>query len=777
MAQYDVDLRDYWRIVRKRKATIVSMILLVGLCSYGFAKLREPVPLYDAVAAIKIDRFSNLPSILSGAHWRQSENMETHAYIITSHPVLQLAAEMLGWAPADGGAPGAAAGAGESEGLRRLKTMIEAKPQEGTHVINIRAVSPDAEEAARVANVAAQAYRAYNIQQNNKKTFETRAFIEESLRATSERLQRAERELQSFREGHNLISLDAQTTNTLNKMNAVENEHERVRAERMHLESQLKTLDAAGKNSVDRLMGFLLAVPSGSPYESMRHRLSELNLKRQGLLVTLTEHHPQVQEVTSEIQAMFDGVRKELGSLLQASLSREAELARRVELLRRENQSLPEKSLALSRLQREVDLQQSLYTQLKARYQEVQIQESGKLEEVSIVKPAMKAGKPFNVPSKLMILLTGLVMGSIIGMVMAFLAEVFDTSMGTIEDVEGLLGVPVLGVIPQLDHEPRSKKRTERSDPAKRRIHDLVTHYDPKSQGAESFRGLRTNLQFLRLESKGKLFLITSAFVQEGKTLNSVNLALSMAQAGHRVLLIDADLRKPSVHRVFGLGREPGITDYVLGNYQWREVVGSISDIMLGDFEIDDLLKTPGMDNLHVVTAGTKPPNPTEVLSSERFRQFLREAREAYDFVFVDAPPILPVADGTEIAPLMDGVLMVYTVGRIGRGVLKRAKSNLDNVDAKVLGVVLNKVKPEAGPDYFRYHSHYYYGPDGAKPSAADAREKRPRVGWAPAMARAAGMIACALLLSLFAVGLLWQELPAVFPEWLAPVAKSLFSI
>jgi tyrosine-protein kinase Etk/Wzc len=777
MAQYDVDLRDYWRIVRKRKATIVSMILLVGLCSYGFAKLREPVPLYDAVAAIKIDRFSNLSSILTGAHWRQSENMETHAYIITSHPVLQQAAELLGWAAADGGAPAAAGGGGDSEGLRRLKTMIEAKPQEGTHVINIRAVSPDAEEAARVANVAAQAYRAYNIQQNNKKTFETRAFIEESLRATSERLQRAERELQAFKEGHNLISLDAQTTNTLNKMSAVENEHERVRAERMHLESQLKALDAAGKNSVDRLMGFLLAVPSGSPYEAMRHRLSELNLKRQGLLATLTEHHPQVQEVTSEIQTMFDGVRKELGSLLQATLSREAELARRVELLQRENQSLPEKSLALSRLQREVDLQQSLYTQLKARYQEVQIQESGKLEEVSIVKPAMKAGKPFNVPSKLMILLTGLVMGSIIGMVMAFLAEVFDTSMGTIEDVEGLLGVPVLGVIPQLDHEPRPKKRPDRADPAKSRIHDLVTHYDPKSQGAESFRGLRTNLQFLRLESKGKLFLITSAFVQEGKTLNSVNLALSMAQAGHRVLLIDADLRKPSVHRVFGLGREPGITDYVLGNYQWREVVGSISDILLGDFEIDDLLKTPGMDNLHIVTAGTKPPNPTEVLSSERFRQFLREAREAYDFVFVDAPPILPVADGTEIAPLMDGVLMVYTVGRIGRGVLKRAKSNLDNVDAKVLGVVLNKVKPEAGPDYFRYHSHYYYVPDAARPSAADARRERARLGWAPAMARAAGMIAFVLLVSLFAVGLLWQELPAFLPEWLAPVAKSLFSI
>lgn len=775
MAQYDVDLRDYWRIVRKRKATILSTILLVGLCSYGFAKFREPAPLYESIAAVKIERFSNLSAVLTGALWRQSENMETHAYIITSHPVLSETALLLGWIPASG------ATAPENEGgaaaLARLKAMIEAKPQEGTHVINIRAVSADAAEAARVADAAAQAYRRYNTQQNNKKTSETRRFIEEQLRQTAESLEHAEQALRAFKEAHNLISLDAQTANTLNKMNSVENEHERARAERMHLESQIRALDAAGKTNAEKLMGFLLAAPPGSPFEMLRQRLSELNLKRQGLLATLTERHPQVQEVTGEIQTIFESVRRELGALLQGAAAREAELARRVELLQRENQSLPEKALALSRMQREVELQQSLYTQLKAKYQEVLIQESGKLEEVSIVKPAVQAEKPFNVPSKLMIVLTGLVMGTIMGMVIAFLAEVFDTSMGTIEDVEGLLNVPVLGVIPQLDHDTRAKKRSERLDPARSRIHDLVTHYDPKSQAAESFRGLRTNLQFLRLESQGKLFLITSTFVQEGKTLNSVNLALSMAQAGHKVLLVDADLRKPSVHRVFGLGREPGITDYVLGNYQWREVVGSISDVMLGDFEIDDLLKTPGMDNLHIVTAGTKPPNPTEVLSSERFREFLREAREAYDFVFVDAPPVLPVADSAEIAPLMDGVLLVYTVGRIGRGVLKRAKSNLDNVDAKVLGVVLNKVKPEAGPDYFRYHSHYYYGPDGHSPAAPGEDVGRPRFGWMPAFTRAAGVIAFALVLSLFAIGLLWQELPAFLPDWITPYAQTLFSL
>jgi tyrosine-protein kinase Etk/Wzc len=367
-------------------------------------------------------------------------------------------------------------------------------------------------------------------------------------------------------------------------------------------------------------------------------------------------------------------------------------------------------------------------------------------------------------------------MGSIIGIVFAFLVEVFDTSMGTIEDVEGLLKVPVLGVIPQLDAEAKKKGRPERNEALKGRMRDLVTHYEPKSQAAESFRALRTNLQFLRFELKGKLLLLTSSFVQEGKTLNAVNLALSMAQAGHKVLLIDADLRKPSVHRVFGIAREPGVTDFVLGNYNWREITCSISDIMLGDFEIEHILQTPGLDNLHVVPAGVKPPNPTEILSSERFREFLREAKQSYDFIFIDSPPLLPVADAAEIAPLMDGVFLVYTVGRIGRGVLRRAKSNLDNVEAKVLGVILNRVKPEAGPDYFRYHSHYYYGPD-TQPAVRDKpRWNLPKFSGTVSRVKAAGLLTFVLALSLFVLGVFWQELPAYLPDWLMPYARTLFT-
>ena len=772
MAQYDVDLRDYWRVLKKRKASIILMVLLVGLCSYGFAKLKEPAPLFEANSAVKIDRFSNLASIFTGSYWRQSENMVTHAYIITSFPVLCHTAKSLGWLPKNISDEAVQNSEKYLSLIRRLKSIVEPEHQDGTNIINIRVESEDAREAAVVANALARSYREYNIQEKNKKTFETKEFIEEQLRSTSNQLKQAENELQEFKESYGLISLDAQNQNTLNKLYTVETEYEKTKINKAEVESQLEIIEANKNNPSGPLKGSFFSASPTSPVYELKRKLSDLLLKRQTLLINFTVKHPKIIEIDDQIQAVLHESKEELQSLLNSYRAREEDLSQRMLQLRRENLSLPEKGLQMARLQREVELQESLYSQLKEKYQETLIQESGKMEEVTIVKPAVTSGEPFNIPSKIMIVLTGIVMGLIIGVVFAFLAEVFDTSMGTIEDVEELLSIPVLGLIPQLGSEAKGKRRSDRKDLEKTRMLDLVTHYDPKSMGAEAFRALRTNLQFLRVDKQGKLFLITSSFVQEGKTLNVVNLALSMAQAGNKVLLVDADLRKSMVHKVFGLSREPGLTDYVLGNYHWKEVTNRISDVMLGDFGIDDILKTPGMDNINIVTAGTNPPNPSEILSSSRFRDFLTEASKVYDFIYVDAPPLLPVADATEIAPMMDGVFLVYTVGKIGRGVLKRAKSTLDNVDAKALGVILNNVKPEAGPEYFKYHTQHYYGNEEDAEFENNNSNKIKRLissldKFSFKRRKFLGLVALIMALALMLLGIFWQDLSIQYPKWL----------
>jgi uncharacterized protein involved in exopolysaccharide biosynthesis/Mrp family chromosome partitioning ATPase len=688
MAQYDVDLRDYWRILKKRKAIIVFMVLLVGACSYAFAKFKEPPPLFRAVSAIKIESTSDMASLLLGGAWFPTENMVTHAYIITSFPVLLQSARELEWIPADIPADEIRKDRRYVAQLERLKGMVTAEQESGTNIINIQAIAQDPKEASRVANTIAGVYRDYNILEKNRKTTETKKFIEDQLQTTSISLKQAEQELKHFQEGYALISIDEQTRNLLTRIFDIETEYERIRVQRREVGRQIVAIDKKDSDNVESVLEPLISVPSDSSIFTLKSNLSELLLKRQTLLIHLTEQHPQVAEIDDKINAVIGEIRQELLARFKALKGQERALLAKLRQLRQENQSLPEKALQLVRLQREVELQENLYSQLKAKYQETLIQESGKVEQVSIVRPAVTPSQPFNIPSSLMIVITGLVMGMIMGIVLAFGAEVFDTSMGTIEDVEESLQVPVLGVIPYL--RPEERERLSENE----RARELIAHYDPKSLAAEAFRSLRTNLQFMSIEIKGKIYMITSSFVQEGKTLNVINLALSVAQAGEKVLLVEADLRKPLVYKNFGLPKDPGLTDYVLGNYDWNEIVNNISDVMLGDFEIEDILRTPGLDNLNIVTAGTRPPNPTEIVSSARFKDFLKLARETYDYVFIDAPPILPVADATEIAPHVDGVVLVYTVGRISRGVLKRAKSTLDNVDARVLGVILNNVKP-----------------------------------------------------------------------------------
>jgi succinoglycan biosynthesis transport protein ExoP len=317
MAQYDVDLREYWRIIRKRKTSILILIALVGICSYGFSKFKEPEPLYEAVAAIKIDRSTNMASLLTGSYWQQPENMQTHAYIIKSFPVLVQAAILLEKLPKDISFDEIRSNENYLFVIEHLKEMTEAEYQEGTNIIDIKVVSRDPFEAASIANSFAQAYRDYNIQEKNKKTYETKGFIEEQLRLTSEKLKEAEKELQAFKEGYALISMDAQTQNTLDKLNAVESELEKIKNNKNEIESQVNLLESGKQAPITRIKEVFFSTSEDSPLHAYKTKLSELFIKRQTLLSNFTANHPEVREVDDEIRAIIYEASKELRSLFK----------------------------------------------------------------------------------------------------------------------------------------------------------------------------------------------------------------------------------------------------------------------------------------------------------------------------------------------------------------------------------------------------------------------------------------------------------------------------
>jgi Mrp family chromosome partitioning ATPase len=300
--------------------------------------------------------------------------------------------------------------------------------------------------------------------------------------------------------------------------------------------------------------------------------------------------------------------------------------------------------------------------------------------------------------------------------VLAFLQETLDTSIGTIEDVESYLEVPVLGIIPHIDPRETMQRLIERR-PALAQIEPdalqshalLITHFDPKSPVAEAYRTLRTNVQFARLERGGKVLVVTSPTLQEGKTTTIVNLALTMAQSGQKTLLVGANLRRPSLHRFFGIEREPGLSDILVGHARWRDCIRTVADILMGRFEMEDIMAAPGLDNLHIIEAGPIPANPSELLSTSAMADFLRAVSAEYDIVLIDTPPVLPVTDSAIVAGQADGVLLVYQAGKVGRLVLKRAKAHLESTRAKVWGVVLNDVQTEvSGYNYTHYYTHYY---------------------------------------------------------------------
>ncbi len=731
MTKYDINLRDYWRIIRKRRSIVILATILFTVFSYLFALIRTPDPVYQATSAVKVERATDLTTLLLGTvTWTTWDNVATQAAIINSFPIMESAARKMGLIPENVSSAEVRSSDKYLPIVTGLKSQIETEQEKNTNIINITATSANAQEAALLANTVAEIFRQSNIEERNKKVRETREFIEKQLEVVQSRLQEAEQNLRNFEEGTQIVAIDAQTTVALNRLTDLENEVAHIKQRRREAQKHLGLLQQLSQGMQVSEKAFYMDNPPPQ-LAKLTTRLADLRLRRKTFLNDYTEEHPEVRETDAELQNVHSEMDKELRSMLATMDSQLRDLETRLREARAQTMTIPESALTLARLRREVDVNADLLAQLKSKYQEVMIQESGLIEEVKIVKPALAPTHPINMPNTLMNTLTGAVIGLVLGLVLALIVETMDTSLGTIEDVEEVLNIPVLGVIPST---AEFTSRDKGEDGAKLKIEPLVVHFAPRSPVAEAYRSLRTNLQFIRMDKKAKMFLVTSSSLQEGKTYNVVNLSLSLAQAGEKVLLVDADLRRPVVHRIFGLERQPGLTDYIMGvndldlrpentlklemldlmepeqsDGSWKNVTNTITDVMLGDFEIEDILKSPGLDNLHIINAGQGLRNPAEILRSPRFKEFLSEVREFYDVIIVDTPPVLPVADAFEVAPEADGVILVYEVGRIGRGILNRAKVQLENVHANVMGVILNNVKPEVAPDFYRYRTDYYY--------------------------------------------------------------------
>ncbi len=713
MAQYDINLREYLRIIRRRRGIVILVPLLFAFSAFALAFLQAPKPLYQATAVVRVERAVSMAGFLQEVlTFNPESTLETQAARVKGFPVMSLTAKKLGLIPQGATPDEMRTSPAYLKAIRDLEEQVEVQRVQETSLIEINATSDNSKRAARIANSTAKAFQEDNLATRSRHVREARKFIEAQLQEVGSGLRQSEERLGTFQETNEIILLPEEIKAVLNRLVALEADFEKTKRTIAETEAQLRLLEdgKALTGPLDPISDTLNPALS-----KLYVSLSDLKLQRDNLLLTLHPVHPEVKQTDAEIANVRQSLREALGSRLKALRGRAAELRKGIARLKREQAALPETALEMARKEREVKVNERIYSLLKERYQEALIKEKEQVAEVSLVKPAMVPSEPINPTAAVPKAGVGLVIGLIMGGVLAFVVETMDTSIGAIDEVESLLETSVLGVIPDLDVE--AELAEEKGEAAsldqqtKEKYTMLLGLFLPKARAVEAFRALRTNLFFSGREGDLRTLMITSCTPMEGKTTVSINLAIAVAQLGKRTLLVEADLRSPFLHHAFGIPKEPGLAEAVIGSVPLDAAVRSFPDLILGRAGIEGLIDRPGIDNLFLLTSGAQPPDPTEFLSAQGMADFLAEVRQRYDYVIFDAPPILPVADPSILGAHVDGTLMTVRVGRVARAALRRAKTVLEGARAQVIGICLTGVRAEVSPDYAQMtYYRYRYG-------------------------------------------------------------------
>jgi len=732
MAEFEFNLRDIFQVTRRRKWIIILAPLLVGTLTYLLS--RNPPPIYEAESLVKITRVAaNMQSLLVEAlYWYQGDNIATQSQVITSQRIKGRVALRLAPKYPKFQAFNAVLGSGGEvdynafyEGVRSdpklVKLLdsleIEAERKGESDAVGILARAPSEELAVDITNNTAAAFVDFNITERNSQIREAVQFIQARIQQTEQELSGSEQTLEEFKRDYRMVL-------ALNL------------AEGGDIQEQIEGLGRQIAN-LDKGMLQLELIPSVDEYwtfspvlgdaedpmlfrleEQVLQRIEEINRLRSGLRQLLsyrTEESREVQHKILETEELEESGREIISSLLQGYQTIQDKLIgnRRILLERRNRlETVPEITRQLGALERQVALKTDVLNLFQRRLQDAEIQMASEIKEVTIVEEASSADL-LPQPSRLLKSLAGVLIGLILGGVFAVIFESMDTSIGTIDDVERYVELPVLGVIPHLDTELVRENllvdemgRDVTSGEIDR-MSTLCTHFAPQEPVSEAFRSVRAQLEVMLKRNDWKTLMVTSSVLQEGKTNTACNLAVVFAQAGYKTLLIDADLRRPQVHRVFGLTKTPGLSEVLLGVTEWESAIKSIDDLILGKFGLKNSHVNPGLEYLFLLTSGRRVDSPAELLNLDKMSGILSEMREMHDIIILDIAPVLPVAEASQLAPGIEATLITYQIGRVGREVVNRTKSRLQAVGGNVVGLMMNDIESEIY--YTRDYPYYDY--------------------------------------------------------------------
>ncbi|MFW6200324.1 MAG: polysaccharide biosynthesis tyrosine autokinase, partial [Gemmatimonadota bacterium] len=592
------------------------------------------------------------------------------------------------------------------EVVGEIRNNISAIARENTNIIDVTFTHPDPVLAPRILNQAAQALRQYGARRVSVAASQDVAFIEEQLDSARRQLSQSLEAIQEFKETRAFTDLSLQEQNLVNEIQRATEDVGALERQRSTLAELERRTDRSPLGEVN-LVSLVAELPEGQTPQirDLADRIQDRQEDLQDLLTTqrVTRDHPRAQALLSQIAS----IRSELGEAIRANLraieGRIETLNQELTELRDEQQQFPALENRLQTLQLQQNLDEGTYEFLLSQLYEARIVEAAAAPYVDVIDPALE-GRPIQPRGQVNVVL-GALLGLILGVGTAFFLEYLDRTIRTSNDIEALLGIPVLGLVPRLRRvEDREAEEKEGGTVP------LIVALDPLDPAAEAYRNLRMNLTFMSTEDDPvRAILVTSPGPGEGKSTTALNLAVMLAQQGRKILLIDADLRRPALHRALDLLREPGLTDLLVGNATMKEAV-----------------RPNVLPNLDILPSGPFPPNPSELLDSKSMKRLIADLRDKYEQIVIDSPPMLAVTDTSVLSTRADGVLLVMRSGETEQRAAERSVDQLRRLDVRIFGAVLNEVSTSAAEDSYYLQYYYAYEPDRSgtgKAAVAGVRE------------------------------------------------------
>ncbi len=716
MASYELNLRDYWRIIKKKKIIVIVTVVMLGGFSFFFAMMNKPTPMYQATASLKIDKSTDLTGMyLQSFNWYAGDEMATRGEEIKSIPMVEKAALEMGLLDSTLTSDEIRNNPEFFSIIERLKARIKTEQEGLTNIINIKITDYEPQRTADFANALAKVYIEESYQLKNATAFKALRAITNQLKQAEINYKNSESKIRAYKDQNQILLLEGTASRLSAEITVDESELEEIRSDINQLDNILFEIDQ-NPDYIYYISFDLLLNRQNTVLTAIQSQLNQLSANERQYLQHYTENHPTVLGVHAQIEAKRRRFIEELKTYRETLVQTENNIYEHWKKLSTSYRSIPLLDFTLQNLERELEINKQLYQQLEARNQEALIKQSELVHEVFLIKPAFLPTQPVNPTMIGPTTAIGTVIGIILGVILAFVAETLDTTFSTIDDIEKTLDTTVLGIVPFVDIEDIKTQLLEKIDtPIPEEILEmqarLVSHYNPKSTMAEAFRALRTNIHFGLMDKGYKCLMVTSSVASEGKTTIAVNLAVSMAQIGLNTILVEADLRKPRISKLFGIEREPGLTDVVLRRDNLDSVIRTMSDLMMGTMATDTFRtdNIPGIEYLNILTAGKHERNPSEIIASKVMDTVISDLKERYDLIIFDTAPVIQATDSTVLAAKVDTTLLVYYQGKISRGTLRRSKSQLEMLKADVLGVCINGMKADISADYADYRYGYEY--------------------------------------------------------------------